>query len=799
MANPKWFDDNVYMNNKLAQLKAADADTYGSWDMYALEKAFSDAGFPGEEGAFAHFNQYGNTAEENISPNSNFIAKQYYVFKAADYYDVDVADVTSAQAAYIADAIEKAGMSAWQHYVEYGTEEGVNPSNNFDTNKYLDAKLAALKAADSSTYGNWTRADVAKAISDAGMNALSHAVEYADGTTAGEAAAPFDADGNVIDAYKVDEKADSGEGDSSAGETLTLTANTDYADTTTAALMNGTIQSAFRFTNADETINAKIAGTLTDADMLLDSSTSDNDVLDATLNNGAVTPTLQNIETLNIKVTANNAGLALTNATGVKTVNMTVSGGTHLAGFTGVLNAVDATAAPAINFTATGNNNLTITTKTLAGAADALTVTLDGTAVNSDGDAPVLTITAADAKTLETLTLVSAGDEANAISLNKVAPIGDIEKYTIGGSQDLEIRDVNKVLGGAELDASGNSGNVSVLVDVNGADHAVTTYNVEHFTGVDALTFVDSNDTTNNGFEALGVANGATIRVGSSMGEASTVALASASGSSDSVTVELNSTATKGTTVDLAGLTAAGVETLNLVSNHGKSGTANDFGGITDAALKTMTISGDSAATVTVNAASVAQTNTNTELTFDASKLEKNLTLDTGDVEDTTSGGRTVKVIGGQGDDVITLGSTAATVKQSVDLSEGGTDTIIFSVGASSASLEVKGFDDDIFDLKGGGAGSAGHFWNALGLTGYDQTAINNTANAAAAAAVAADQVKASTDATEVALLFKYSGSTYIAMLANNTTCAATDTVIKVSGTEAFDADTTFANDQFLF
>ena len=184
MANPKWFDDNVYLTNKLAQLKAADADTYGSWNVAAVEQAFADAGFPGDEGAYEHFKQYGNTADENISPNSHFVADQYYIFKAAQYYNEDVSAVTPAHAAYVRTAIHDAGMSAWQHYVDYGTEEGVNPSNDFDTNKYLQAKADALNAAAVDGKTTWTAAEVAKAISDAGMNALSHAIQYADGTTA---------------------------------------------------------------------------------------------------------------------------------------------------------------------------------------------------------------------------------------------------------------------------------------------------------------------------------------------------------------------------------------------------------------------------------------------------------------------------------------------------------------------------------------------------------------------------------------------------------------------------------------
>ncbi len=47
MATPKWFDANVYMQNKLAQLKAQEPDANWGWD--ELYDAFRDAGFVGEE------------------------------------------------------------------------------------------------------------------------------------------------------------------------------------------------------------------------------------------------------------------------------------------------------------------------------------------------------------------------------------------------------------------------------------------------------------------------------------------------------------------------------------------------------------------------------------------------------------------------------------------------------------------------------------------------------------------------------------------------------------------------------
>ena len=145
MENPKWFDYNVYMANKLFQMKTTDPG--GNWTPLKLLQAFSDAGFIDHEGAYQHFLQYG--ADEDVSPNAFFNAAEYYQSKAMEYFDItNPKDVTVLQAVRMQVAIHEAGMNAWTHYERYGTAEGVNPSNKFDTSAYMAAKLAALQAVD---------------------------------------------------------------------------------------------------------------------------------------------------------------------------------------------------------------------------------------------------------------------------------------------------------------------------------------------------------------------------------------------------------------------------------------------------------------------------------------------------------------------------------------------------------------------------------------------------------------------------------------------------------------------------
>lgn len=211
MANPKWFDPTVYMQNKLAQMQATDP----SYTMPQLVADFAAAGFVGDEGYYAHFVQFG--AAEEVAPNAYFDADEYYAAKAAQFYG-EAFTGSELQIAQVKALINKEGMNAWTHYQQFGSAEGVNPSNAFDASDYCAAKAEAMKAADQKDPdGNdWTAESIAKAIDDAGMSVLEHYLTYA-GTGEGEVAAgstyPVSGDEQVVLP--------------NPGETFTLTAGVD--------------------------------------------------------------------------------------------------------------------------------------------------------------------------------------------------------------------------------------------------------------------------------------------------------------------------------------------------------------------------------------------------------------------------------------------------------------------------------------------------------------------------------------------------------------------------------------------
>lgn len=132
-------------------------------------------------------------AAEEVAPNAYFDADEYYAAKAKQYYEEELKQEftgSEEQIARVKAKIKDAGMNAWTHYQQFGSAEGVNPSNAFDASDYCAAKAEAMNAAGQKAPDgtDWTAEKIAKAIDDAGMSVLEHYLTYA-GTGKGEVAA----------------------------------------------------------------------------------------------------------------------------------------------------------------------------------------------------------------------------------------------------------------------------------------------------------------------------------------------------------------------------------------------------------------------------------------------------------------------------------------------------------------------------------------------------------------------------------------------------------------------------------
>lgn len=271
MATPAFFDYETYMTNKLAQVQ--NADPAAGWTMSKLMDSFAQNGFVGADGAYAHFVQFGSA--EEVAPNADFNANEYYAAKAAQFYGVEPKAVTEFQIANVKQIITSNGMNAWTHYQQFGSAEGVNPSNAFDADAYLAAKAVAMG-------DGWTAEKVAEAIKGNGMTVLEHYLQYA-GT--GENEVAKGATYPVPDDQKVPSSVTSTTYDLTVGQ-----------DSLSGTIGNDTFN-AFIFDNQN---------TLQSGDRI--DGGAGHDVLNADLGTSALfaaTPEIKNVEVIKFRAQAN--------------------------------------------------------------------------------------------------------------------------------------------------------------------------------------------------------------------------------------------------------------------------------------------------------------------------------------------------------------------------------------------------------------------------------------------------------------------------------------------------------------
>ena len=414
---PAWFDYTTYMNNKVAQMQVKNP-TYSVTD---LVNDFNKAGFGGEEGAYNHFVQFG--AGEDVAPNAYFNAKEYYVAKAVQYYNVEkgmtnvtAANITELQVAEVTNLIKGAGMNAWTHYEQFGSGEGVNPANSFDASDYCAAKAAAMNANGEKINGkDWTGQDVADAIKAANMSVLDHFMQYAGNGSASEISA---ADKTAGFAVPEGEKVHP----ANPGTVFPLTTGVDTVagtagdDTINA---NPGAANANTFTALDNIDGGAGIDTLN----ITEISTQQNPT-PYTLNTSA---TVKNVEILNYTVASDNAGDDVTanvsQWTGLTTANIVISGTPTTATLTTNANvtaaAITGAATSMITDSAvTGDKLATVTLNNTSGLATIQSAAL--TTLNMNGATGGATVAAA------------AGTRALALNLNDAAgPITDAEATSV--------------------------------------------------------------------------------------------------------------------------------------------------------------------------------------------------------------------------------------------------------------------------------------------------------------------------------------------------------------------------------
>ena len=655
MANPKWFDADVYMQNKLAQMQASDPDY--SWG--DLLEAFAGAGYVGPEGYYAHFVQFG--AAEDVAPNAYFDADEYYAAKAKQYYEEELKQEFTGseyQIATVKTLINAAGYNAWTHYQQFGSAEGVNPSNAFDASDYCAAKAEAMnnagqKAPDGT---DWTAESIAKAIDDAGMSVLEHYLTYA-GTGEGEVAAgstypvaddeqvvlpnpgetfPLtagvdnlvgtagddifsavndDADKPVFGAF---DSIDGGAGNDTLNITDTATAAAGEfsfpADFSMKSVENVTIATTGAI-NIDLSDNADVVSIKGDARGTANSAVTASGNTDVALTvAGAATATVDGGKAVSVT-----AGTGATKVTGDSLTSVTIKGGgaatidnddvkdgsgkgTTLTSV--VLDSVNA----ATTIKADGLTDVTVkgatekaNTVTITNSTEdhSLTVHVDGTGYKADGTEAQTTIVDANATSMT----VEASGEKSSLALTGSA---ELENLTITGDAALTLKanDLNSL---KTIDGSAANGAL-ILGDLNAA-----TVDVQTGSGNDSFTIKATDKVTVDAGAGNDVVTlGAAIAAGSSIDlGAGDDTLLSASGSVAASTKDATTVIDGGDGFDSvsASLINAGnaaqfhnFEALDITAKV----TGFDFDLLTNSAIEALTLSGsNSEATINNVAAGV--------------------------------------------------------------------------------------------------------------------------------------------------------------------------------------------------
>lgn len=804
MATPKWFDANAYMQNKLAQLKAQEPDA--GWTLDRLYDTFRDAGFVGVEGQYEHFVKFG--AAEEVAPNAYFNADEYYAAKAKQYYEEELKQEftgSEEQIANVKNLIKNAGMNAWTHYQQFGSAEGVNPSNAFDASDYCAAKAEAMnKAGQKAPDGTeWTAEKIAEAIDQAGMSVLEHYLTFA-GTGEGEVAAgsifPVPEDEQVVvpnpgETVVVNEHATTYTG-TAGDDTFYVTTTLREYHTLDGGEGNDTLVMydhalAGTIKNIENLVVRPEGGPSPSYDLSPFSSSFTLDGGNAEVKNVTSQKLIADGATsLTVKMAAGQTSVDLASQNradqdltvvlsgdSLTSVKLAVDEGAHDVAFTGSTAKV---------------TDLTITATTSAAEDDAATV--DVTALK---DLANVTVAGAGAVQLtvaggDKLKAVNAAENTGGVTVDLSSAVkaaftggegadtltvnGSKVAHTLGAGDDtVVVKDtvLGKLAEGFSVD--GGKG-VDTLQMIYNIAKTMTSDAFKVFTNFEELTITDEvSDNLNmaayTGIGHLTLTKGfsATGKSITDMQSGSTLELTadavndfevSVKGATEGKADVLNIALTGDTTVDGKAITVAAVENINVVA------TDTDGDSTDPVIIHNLTLKAAAATTVTVSG------DAGLKLTLTGNKI------DTIDAVGNSGGVAIVNVLndgatftGGTGADTVTLGNSNTVF--------GGEGADTFKV----TSTEV----NELSEIKDFGVGdtiSMGTFSVSLGKA---LVSVDSNANLA-------NYVELATQAVGVAW-FQYAGDTYV--VGNDTTPgfgAANDFIVKLSGTDIDLTGASFVN-----
>jgi hypothetical protein len=329
--------------------------------------------------------------------------------------------------------------------------------------------------------------------------------------------------------------------------------------------------------------------------------------------------------------------------------------------------------------------------------------------------------------------------------LDATAPVVNaVNKTVVTGAADLDLRVAHGLINGQQLDASGHTGALNLIVDRNTALAATT--NLTNVSGYDVLTVRDSA-AGGDSLVLTGVTTGSTVVLANAFAAAaaSIAVKGAASKTNDTLTLVLDHS-TDATDINVNGannLTISDIETLTIKSEGGTStgnkiqqldvtagtnlvvdgATKLDLGLVAASKVSTITLQGAGNHKVAFNAGAAYAEGKN--LTIDGSAATGKLTIDMSNFQGTAGGvNEKLTITGSAQDDTITVKPAAATNAEAVIDAGAGKDTVEVNTQWQKNTVTLGAGADElkIDDVNGANAVVITDF--ALG-SGGDKLSVN--------------------------------------------------------------------------
>jgi len=310
--------------------------------------------------------------------------------------------------------VDVAGKAGWVEFLETGSSRGEMVALMIEAIKEYEVGGAKYATADQATKDAAQQFVNRVEVSDYTADTLETiAVEDIDSTLSFGSALTVTADAATVATAKTAVN----EANPDFGETFVLTKSVDNE------VVNGTAK--------NDIFDASELGSLQDDDIILDSSTTDTDTLNASVNTNATTARIQNVEILNIDGKYVATGFNFTNVSNAQIANFN----TEIAGGTATITGANSLNVATIK---AGSNIATLDITSLAsGTRDAVTVDAGSADLNLTGMAAGADIYEATVAADATVTLATLASANDAVTLNVAGDL-TLDAGT-GGADNAEL------------------------------------------------------------------------------------------------------------------------------------------------------------------------------------------------------------------------------------------------------------------------------------------------------------------------------------------------------------------------